>query len=133
MSDVNSQATADLITRLWADDELTRRTLERNRDKNFVRRILDPSAYPKITNDSRLRPGDRATHQMSWTTVESGPMKGANIVYPNIVHDQRSNQLQWLGKKEAEQYAERTGEFIKFDTPALAAVFSKKYKRGAGL
>ena len=131
--DTSNMATADIIARMWADDEFTRRTLERNKDKNFVRRILDPSSYPAITNDRRLKPGDRATHQMSWTTVESGPLKGSNIVYPNIVHDQRSNQLQWLGPREAAQYAEQTGQFIKFNTPEQADMFSKYYKRGAGL
>jgi len=132
--DARARAIADLVRQLpvYQDDVQTHRTLERNRDKDFVRRILNPKDYPQITKNWRLDPGQVATHQMSWTTIEDGPMQGKHIVYPNIIHNAGSNDLQWLDPKGAVTRALRTGEYIPFDTPEQADQFSIKYKRGAG-
>jgi hypothetical protein len=83
----------------FQDDEIMRRVLLKNRHLDFVRRALNPSQYPVIEKDRRLPPGSRASHQMSWTSIENGPMKGKHIVYPNIVFDRRKKKLRWLEPK----------------------------------
>jgi len=110
----------------YADDELMRRTLEHNRNLDFVRRILNPKLYPRITEDPRLSPGDFATHQMSAEVLPDGRW----IAYPNIVHDREAKKLNWLDPREAQEYALQSGEYIEFPEKERALQFAKKYKRG---
>ena len=110
-----------------------RRTLEHNRDKDFVRRILQPDAFPNISDDPRLQPGESASHQMSWQTMESGPLKGQHIAYPNIFYDRPTGKLVWPKPNEAIKRAVETGEYIAFPTAEHADMFSRKYKRGSTL
>lgn len=127
----NLKTKASKAPMVYQDDEATQRILNRNRDKNFVRRILNPEKYPKVTSDPRLPKGSFATHQMSWTTI--GPKdKPNNIVYPNIQYDAQSKQLNWPNPREAAKRAVETGEYISFGSDAAkAAQFSEKYKRGS--
>jgi hypothetical protein len=106
----------------YQEDELVRRTLLRNRDKDFVRRILSPSDYPRLDAGN----GQVMTHRMSWAEVDGRP-----IVYPTVVYDRRKKKLTELSDDAALDYALQNGEFISFQTPAQAAMFSEKYKRGS--
>ena len=103
--------------------------LEDNSHLNFVQRILSPEKYPIITSkqDSRLKKGEEASHQMGWG--QNGPDETATefYVYPNIV--QEGEHLNWLEPDEAHSYATSdVGERIVFDNKADAAWFSEAYK-----
>jgi hypothetical protein len=91
-----------------------------NQDKNFVQRIMKPDLYPVLDNYAGL--GTHGTHLMS-----SGELNGKGIVYPEIVQ-MPDGTLQRLGRKEAQQYAVDTGEYIPFNTPGEALWFGKNYK-----
>jgi hypothetical protein len=118
--------------RAWADDEIQWRTLQHNKSKDFVRRALNPNS-PRITNDKRLPKGYVASHQMGWTTMESGPLKGKHIAYPNITTTGRSKKLEWPDPKTAVKTAVEKGEYIEFKTAGEADQFSRKYKRGTSI
>lgn len=94
--------------------------LHRNKDKNFVRRILDPQAYPTLDN----KDGSHSSHSMAWSDSPDGKY----IVYPTVVYDEQTKKLRRLGDKQAYEHAVSTGEMIEFDTPDEADWFSKKYK-----
>jgi hypothetical protein len=94
--------------------------LEKNRDKQFVRRILEPEAYPKLD----VGDGKVATHQMAW-----GEADGKFYVYPTVVYDEKDKKLRKLEDDKAFRHAMSTGEFITFDRADDAAWFSEKYKR----
>jgi hypothetical protein len=94
--------------------------LSKNKDKNFVKRILNPTAYPKI----ELPNGYSATHLMAW--AESGDKF---VVYPTIQFDEKTNELIQYSGKDAYLRAMQSGDFIEFDTPEEADWFSKEYKR----
>lgn len=115
------------------DDEQMWRVLQDNKHLDFVRRALNPDQYPTITDDPRLKEGYGASHQMGWTTMESGPLKGKHIAYPNILYDRRSGSLSWPDPKQALRAAVEAGEYIEFDTPEKAAQFASKYKRGTSI
>jgi hypothetical protein len=82
--------------------------------KDFVKRILVPDAYPKI----QLNEIDYATHQMSDTTDE----KGRGYVYPNIQADKRGH-LKDYGKGAFER-AKQTGDYIKIKNKEEAGWFA---------
>lgn len=93
--------------------------LEDNKDKNFVKRILDPDKFPTLD----LGDGQHATHLMAW-----GETDGKNIVYPTVIQGE-DGKLKQLGDDEAFDYALKSGEFIEFKTPKEADEFSKNYKK----
>jgi len=90
-----------------------------NKDKNFVRRIIEPENYPTLD----LGNGSYATHLMSYVTDSDGNA----YVYPNVIYDKDANKLINLGDK-AWDYAKKNGEFIRFNDRKKADWFSKKYK-----
>lgn len=96
--------------------------LSQNKDKNFVKRILFARDYPKIQNNDKTV----STHKMAW-----GEADGKYVVYPTIVHDERSNTLKELPAKDAARYALQNKEYITFDNADAAKSFSEGgYKQG---
>ena len=102
--------------------------LEKNKNLNFVQRILTPEKYPIITwkQDSRLKEGESASHQMSWGQNGSDDKATEFYVYPNIV--QEGGHLNWLEPDAAHKYAVNKGERIVFNKREDAEWFSKNYK-----
>jgi hypothetical protein len=92
--------------------------LNANKGKNFVQRILNPSAYPAIDN----KDGSRSTHLMSYSEVD-----GRYVVYPKI--HMVGGELKEMGDGDAMDYAMKSGEFIAFDNEDEAKWFSKDYKK----
>src|SRR6202453_2835873 len=91
--------------------------LDKNKDKNFVQRYLNPSTSPVIKNDD----GSVSTHRMA---------SSDNLAYPTIVQ-QPDGSLKQLGDKEAYQYAIKSGEYIKFKNDKDADWFATNgYKLG---
>lgn len=84
--------------------------LNKNKDKNFVQRIFDPSMTLDLGN------GESATHRMAY---DPKSMR----VYPTVV--QKGNKLVQLDDSdEAYDYADRTGEYIQFNSPREAKKFA---------
>lgn len=92
------------------------RVLMEHGDKNFVQRILQPGAFPKLD----LGGGQVATHKMAW-----GEDGGKFYVFPTLVMSR--GKLVDLGDR-AFDYAAQTGERIEFPTAEAADQFSKSYK-----
>jgi hypothetical protein len=99
------------------DYEKLKTILNENQSKNFVRRILNPEAYPvmKFGKDSV------ATHQMEYS--EAGPSKF--IVYPRIAYENK--ELKNYGDGAFDR-ALKSKDYITFDNEKDAADFSKNYK-----
>lgn len=93
--------------------------LNRNQEKNFVKRILAPENYPSLD----LGEGNSATHMMS--DAEMAPNK--HIVYPMVV--QSGDQLEKLSSEDAYQYAVKTGEYLSFTSADQASWFAQNYKK----
>lgn len=94
--------------------------LEAHKSKNFVQRILNPSAYPELP----LGDGRVGTHLMSWGTDDTA---GA-YAYPQIMYDPKTKQLTNHGDA-AWDIAKQRGEMIPFDRAEEADWFSKNYKK----
>jgi hypothetical protein len=109
---------------------MVRELLGRHSSKNFVQRVLEPSKFPILPRPD-LGEGAFSTHLMSWSQVGEGGKR--NVVYPNVVQNPESGELEWLGGNEALAHAQRTGEFIEFSTPEEAEWFSINYKMGSQL
>jgi len=93
--------------------------LEANKNKDFVKRILDPN-QPSLKDPDRE--GVSMTHMM---------MNDDVYAFPSIVRDPETGELKRLSPQEASSYANKTGEFIQFDTPEEAAAFAEGgYKVG---
>jgi len=108
------------------DDELSEvmGILSTNKDKNFVRRILDRKKYPTIDNGD----GTHSTHLMAYSEVE-----GKHLVYPTITYDTKSKSLRKLGDDEALDVALKKNDYISFDDEEKAAWFAGgAYKRPWG-
>jgi hypothetical protein len=93
--------------------------LKKNKDKNFVQRIITPQDYPMLKSPE----GQYQTHLMA-----SGEWDGKHHVYPTIFQ-QPDGTLKRFEGKSAQKEAQRTGEFISFDEEGEASWFSKNYKR----
>jgi hypothetical protein len=102
------------------DKERVDSILTQNKEKNFVKRILSPKDYPTLD----LGNGDFATHKMAWGTDD----KGMAYVFPTVIYDTVNNKLIELDNKSAWKHAISNKEFIRFDNPADADWFSRKYK-----
>jgi hypothetical protein len=98
------------------ENELMSRVItERNKDKNFVQRALNPGEYPYIVNDD----GSRTTHLMQYSTDNNGNA----FVSPTVIQ----NELGLLSKltpREAVQYGRKTGEEIQIPNAQLADYYS---------
>lgn len=92
------------------------RILMANASKSFVKRILQPKAYPTLD----LGNGQVATHKMAWNEVG-----GKYYVYPTVMYD--GKKLTDYGDK-AFALAQKSGNVIEFKTPQEADWFSKRYK-----
>ncbi len=92
--------------------------LRQNKDKPFVKRILNPEDYPELD----LGEGRIATHKMAWSRVDDG-----YIAYPTI--EMENGELKELGNSIAPQRAMKTDNFIKFDNAEEAETFTKEYKK----
>ncbi len=94
--------------------------LHNNKDKNFVKRILNPGQYPEIDNGD----GSRSTHLMAWSDAPNGKFR----VYPTITHDEETNTLRKLDANAAYDTATQKGDYIDFDTASQAEWFAQRYK-----
>lgn len=92
-------------------------TLNANRNRPFVKRILDPDKFPSLD----LGKGKRATHLMSW-----GQVGDKYVVFPTVLYD--GKQLTRMGPDEAWRNVSKTDNFIEFSTAEEAERFSKEYK-----
>ena len=99
---------SDGVTRL-------RWILEKHRDKDFVKRIFDPSQTMEMPN------GKTGTH---WMTVSSDG--SGFIVYPRIINN--GVELELLDETSALHHARRSGEFIRFTDKENADWFSVHYR-----
>ena len=97
-------------------------TLKANAGKSFVQRILRPDDFPTLD----LGNGSHATHRMAWG--ELGP--GKYVVYPTVLM-QEGGKLHDYGNA-AWEHAQRSGNYIEFDSPAKADWFSRMYKGAWG-
>lgn len=95
--------------------------LNQNADKSFVKRILDPKAYPSLD----VGDGNYATHRMAWGTVGDKA-----VVFPTVMMTD-GGKLQDFGDN-AWQHASKSGNFIEFDDPKQAEWFSQRYKGAWG-
>jgi len=92
-----------------------------DKNLNFLQRLQNPDAYPKIENPD----GSYSTHLMA---------NSDNFVYPTIIQDPKTKKLKKLGDKEAYDYAMKTGEYIKTPTPEDAEwLANNNYKRPFGI
>ena len=94
-----------------------RQILEANKDKSFVKRILNPDKYPRLD----LGNGNYATHKMSWMQVGD-----KYHVFPTVLYD--GKQLKQYEPRDAYNQARETRNYIEFDTPEEADIFSRRYK-----
>ncbi len=91
---------------------------EENKEKNFVKRALNPDKYPKIENYKET--GKEATHQLAAEIVD-----GEWIVFPTIIQTE-NGELKELELREAQKYAKDNKEYISFGkNKAQAIEYSK--------
>ncbi len=95
--------------------------LEANKDKTFVKRILEPDKYPRLD----LGDGNFASHKMSWVSTKDETGALEYHVFPTILWN--GKELKDYGNKAYEEVSQ-TGNYIKFKTPEEADWFSKRYK-----
>jgi len=91
--------------------------LMQNKDKPFVKRILEPEKYPQIDYGN----GEVASHKMAYMEED-----GKYIVFPTIL--QRGDKLKEYAPDKAFQEVKKTGDYIEFDSEDDADWFSKNYK-----
>jgi len=107
-------------TNLGKDEVSTLDILSKNKDKNFVDRILNADQYPKQDNGD----GSFSTHLMASAEVD-----GKNIAFPTLFYDKKNNKL--YAAKDAVAEALATGDYIEFGTGEEAEKFaSGSYKVG---
>lgn len=94
--------------------------LNQNKDKSFVKRILDPTSYPTLD----LGNGSYATHRMAWTEAD-----GKYFVYPTVLLD--NGKLKDFGD-EAWHHVRQTGNYIEMPSADDAEWFSTRYKAAWG-
>lgn len=107
----------DPPNRLTFENELMSRVItERNKDKNFVQRALNPSDYPVIVNED----GSETTHLMQYSTDDNGNA----YVSPTVIQNQLG-LLSKLNEDEAVQYGAKSGEEIMIPNIDLADYYTK--------
>ena len=84
-------------------------------NRNFVRRYLNPDAFPVIDNPD----GSVSTHRMS-----SAETDGQYVAYPTIVQA-LSGQLERLGEEDAFRYAMENNEYLAFPSEAAAQQYAE--------
>lgn len=108
--DANAISLGDAIGRADELDEMAA-ILEAHRNTPFVRRMLEPDAYPTIPGPD----GTRASHQMAY-----GEVGGRFYAYPTLVL--QGNEL--VRPEDPFGEALRTGNAIEFNTEQEAADFA---------
>jgi hypothetical protein len=88
--------------------------LEKNKDKNFVKRILNPEEYGHMNLDG----GWTATHKMT---------QFDNKVLPTVI--EKNGNFMELEPREAYKYAMETGEYIEMPTVKEAIWMGEHYKK----
>ena len=92
--------------------------LEKNKDKEFVDRILNPDKYPRLD----LGNGDYATHKMAW-----GKVGDKYIVHPTVLLE--DGKLKEYSPLDAWKRVQKSGDYIEFNNPEEADWFSRRYKK----
>lgn len=92
--------------------------LNRNKSKDFVKRIISPTLYPVLENED----GSHSTHSMAYAESD-----GRYLVYPTVVSGEKG--LVRLSDDEAWKHALTNREYIDFDNEESAAWFSENYKK----
>lgn len=92
-------------------------TIEQNKDKNFVDRIINADKYPVL----EMGGGNYGTHRMSYASLGD-----KYIAYPEIIYDQ--GEMKKLGRREALDYAVKNKQYIQFDNSTDAELFGQNYK-----
>ena len=91
--------------------------MESNKEKNFIKRYLDPDKYPSIKNND----GSESTHLMA---------SSDNIVFPMIVQKANGKLEKFSNWKDAYDYAIKNNEFIEMPTEQDAQWFAENgYKK----
>jgi len=101
------------------DDDWLRSIVEKNKDKNFVKRIISPNDVSSLDN----KDGTFSTHSMAYAGIDNGRY----IVYPEVI--EKNGKLIRLSGKDAVDYAFKNKEAIVFESEKDAEFFSKNYKR----
>ena len=91
--------------------------LQANTDKPFVDRILNADKYPSLD----LGDGRTATHKMAW-----GEADDKYYVFPTIFYD--GEELKEYDPDSAFRQAIKTNDYIEFNSPEEADLFSRRYK-----
>ena len=94
--------------------------LNANKQKEFVKRIMEPDKYPTLDN----KDGSYSTHSMSW-----GEQGGKYYVFPTVAPSGMKGEMKRYGGRDAWKRAMQTGDFIQFNRPSEADTFSKEYKK----
>jgi hypothetical protein len=103
------------IRSAYENELMSRVITERNKDKNFVQRALNPNDYPSIINED----GSETTHLMQYSTDSNGNA----FVSPSVIQ----NELGLLSKltpREGAQYGRKTGEEIMIPDVQLAEYYT---------
>ena len=100
------------------DLEKINKILESNKNKSFVKRILDPNNFPILKNND----GTYSTHSMAW-----GESDGKFYVYPTVLLT-GSGELKRFTPEEAWRHTQKTKNYIVFDNASDADYFSQHYK-----
>ena len=101
------------------------KTLEANKDKPFVQRVMYPDVHPVRQNPD----GSVSTHLMSTAEVD-----GKYIAYPTMTKNRSKGKSGKHGLKErlgraAITHALRTRNFIEFGSEKEADDFARNYKQ----
>lgn len=94
--------------------------LLRNKNKTFVKRILEPNKFPRLPQ----KDGSVATHKMADSEVN-----GKYIVYPTVLYD--GEKLIDYGDSAINHVLE-SGNYIEFPSAESASFFAKRYKGAWG-
>ena len=102
-----------------SDLDYLQNILNKNKDKSFVKRILNKQNSPVLQNDD----GTTSTHSMAW-----GSADGKYYVYPTVLLG-KDGKLKRYDDSEAWNHVMKTGNFIEFNSPEDADWFSRSYKK----
>jgi len=90
-----------------------------NKDKPFVKRILDKDARGMLPNTD----GGHSSHSMAYSDDQ-----GKYFVYPTVIKQPDGTMVR-LSDEEAYHNARKNGNAIPFDSEQEADWFSKNYKQ----
>jgi hypothetical protein len=100
-------------------DKFIKTTLEDNKEKGFIQRILFPEKFPVLNNPD----GTVSSHSMAWAEVD-----GKYVVFPTVLYNGEAGLKRYTPDK-ALPLVLKSGNYIEFDTPEKADYFSKEYKQ----